>query len=113
LLIKKRGNYAARVAAATFLANLLILRAAVLWWSNPLPRALAILLSASTNNFFAVSMSLPSNATITFFTAVYRRHTNFAIQTIPQYFTGDADFGKKVYCQILKQGLKRKMSRFW
>jgi hypothetical protein len=41
---------------------------------------------------------------ITFFTAVYKRYTNFSIQTISQYFHGDTDFGKKVYCQIDRIG---------
>jgi len=52
----------------------------------------------------AQDIYLTGNPQITFFTAVYRRHTNFAIQSIPQYFTGDADFGKKVYCQIDRIG---------
>jgi len=47
---------------------------------------------------------LSGNPQITFFTAVYRRHTNFAIQSIPQYFNGNADFGQKVYCLIDRVG---------
>jgi hypothetical protein len=52
----------------------------------------------------AQDIYLTGNPQITFFTAVYRRHTNFAIQNIPQYFTGEANFGKKVYCQIDRIG---------
>jgi hypothetical protein len=47
---------------------------------------------------------LTGNPQITFFTAVYRRYTNFAIQNIPQYFTGNSDFGQKVYCLIDRIG---------
>jgi len=47
---------------------------------------------------------LSGNPQITFFIGVYKRYTNFAIQSIPQYFTGDADFGQKVYCNIDRIG---------
>lgn len=47
---------------------------------------------------------LTGNPQITFFTAVYRRYTNFAIQSVNQYFTGNADFGQKVYCVIDRIG---------
>jgi hypothetical protein len=52
----------------------------------------------------AQDVYLTGNPQITFFTAVYRRHTNFAIQSIPQYFNGNADFGQKVYCLIDRIG---------
>jgi hypothetical protein len=52
----------------------------------------------------AQDIYLTGNPQITFFTAVYRRYTNFAVQNIPQYFTGNADFGQKVYCQIDRIG---------
>ena len=41
---------------------------------------------------------------ITFFKIVYRRHTNFAIEQIPQYFITTPDFGKKTTCTISKRG---------
>jgi hypothetical protein len=47
---------------------------------------------------------LTGNPQITFFVGVYRRYTNFAIQNIPQYFTGNATFGQKVYCQLDRIG---------
>jgi hypothetical protein len=47
---------------------------------------------------------LTGNPQITFFTAVYRRYTNFAIQNVNQYFTGNGDFGQKVYCLIDRIG---------
>lgn len=52
----------------------------------------------------AQDIYLTGNPQITFFLAVYRRYTNFAIQNIPQYFTGEANFGKKVYCQLDRIG---------
>lgn len=52
----------------------------------------------------AQDIYLTGNPQITFFTAIYRRHTNFAIQNIPQYFNGNSDFGQKVYCQIDRIG---------
>ena len=52
----------------------------------------------------AQNIYLSGNPQITFFTAVYRRHTNFAIQNVSQYFTGNADFGQKVYCQVDRIG---------
>lgn len=47
---------------------------------------------------------LSGNPQITFFTAVFRRYTNFAIQSIHQYFTGNGDFGQRVYCVIDRIG---------
>ena len=44
----------------------------------------------------AQDIYLTGNPQITFFTAVYRRYTNFAIQSVSQFFTGNADFGQKV-----------------
>ena len=38
------------------------------------------------------------------FKVVYRRHTNFAIESIEQVFTGTADFGRKVTCTISRNG---------
>lgn len=35
---------------------------------------------------------------------VYRRHTNFALEAIPQTFQGTADFGKKVTATISRNG---------
>jgi len=47
---------------------------------------------------------LSGNPQITFFIGVYKRYTNFAIQSVPQYFIGDANFGQKVYCQMDRIG---------
>jgi len=40
--------------------------------------------------------------TITFFKVLYKRHTNFAIEPMPQLFNTKADFGNRVTCTIAK-----------
>lgn len=45
---------------------------------------------------------LIGNPSITFFKVVYRRHTNFSIESIEQPFKGDPDFGKKVEAVIAR-----------
>ena len=47
---------------------------------------------------------LTGNPQITFFVSVYKRHTNFAIESIREYFIGGADFGKKVSCVVDRYG---------
>jgi len=39
-----------------------------------------------------------------FFKVVYRRHTNFAVEPIPQTWNGSADFGRTVTCNINRNG---------
>jgi len=41
---------------------------------------------------------------ITFFKIVYKRHTNFSMESIRQTFNGQADFGRKVSCTIARNG---------
>jgi len=43
---------------------------------------------------------LTGNPQITFFIAVYKRHTNFSIESIQLEFQGVANFGTKVFCDI-------------
>jgi hypothetical protein len=38
------------------------------------------------------------------FKVVYRRHTNFAIESIEQTFNGTVDFGRKVSCTVSRNG---------
>uniref|UniRef100_A0A6C0E8F4 Major capsid protein N-terminal domain-containing protein n=1 Tax=viral metagenome TaxID=1070528 RepID=A0A6C0E8F4_9ZZZZ len=52
----------------------------------------------------AQDIYLTGNAQITFFKVVYRRHTNFSIESIEQTFEGDVDFGKKVTVTIARNG---------
>ncbi len=52
----------------------------------------------------AQDIYLTGNPQITYFVAVYRRYSNFAIENVPQYFYGNADFGQKVYCKFDRIG---------
>ena len=52
----------------------------------------------------AQDVYLTGNPQITFFKVVYRRHTNFAVEGIEQPFQGTADFARKVYVPILRNG---------
>lgn len=52
----------------------------------------------------AQDIHLSGNPQITFFIAVYKRYTNFAIENVQQLFTGNANFGQKVYCDIERVG---------
>ena len=47
---------------------------------------------------------LTGNPQITWFKMVYRRYTNFAIESMPMYFDGDPDFGKRLTCLIPRRG---------
>lgn len=47
---------------------------------------------------------LSSNPQVTFFKLVYRRHTNFAMESIRQPFNSDPDFGKRITCEIPRHG---------
>lgn len=47
---------------------------------------------------------LTGNPQITFFKVVYRRHTNFALESIEQTFNGTVDFGRKVTCTVSRNG---------
>jgi hypothetical protein len=42
----------------------------------------------------AQDVYLTGNPQITFFKVVYRRHTNFAMESIAQTFNGNSNFGK-------------------
>ena len=52
----------------------------------------------------AQDVYLTGNPQITFFKVVYRRHTNFSMESIEQIFNGTADFGKRVTCTISRNG---------
>lgn len=47
---------------------------------------------------------LTGNPQITFFKVIYRRHTNFSMESIEQTFNGSADWGKKVTCTVSRNG---------
>ncbi len=52
----------------------------------------------------AQDVYLTSDPTITFWKAIYRRHTNFAMESMVQSFTGIANFGNKIQCKISRNG---------
>jgi hypothetical protein len=47
---------------------------------------------------------LNANPQVTFFKVVYRRHTNFSVEPIPQPWNGAADFGRVVTTTINRNG---------
>ena len=52
----------------------------------------------------AQDLYLSGNPQITFFIAVYRRHTNFAIESIQQTFNGSPNYNSRVTCTIARNG---------
>ena len=52
----------------------------------------------------AQDIYLTGNPQITFFKVVYRRHTNFSMESIVQTFSGSADFGSDVVATISRNG---------
>ena len=47
---------------------------------------------------------LIGNSEITFFKTVYRRHTNFSMETIEQIFNNNVKFGQRLRCVIDRKG---------
>jgi hypothetical protein len=52
----------------------------------------------------AQDKDLTGNPQITFFKLVYRRYSNFAMESIEQTHTGSCDFGRRVSCAISRNG---------
>jgi hypothetical protein len=52
----------------------------------------------------AQDVYLTGHPQITFWKVTYRRHTNFAMESIEQTFNGQADFGRRVQCTISRNG---------
>jgi len=52
----------------------------------------------------AQDVFLTGTPEITFWKVSYRRHTNFALESIEQTFQGQADFGRRVTCTISRNG---------
>jgi len=52
----------------------------------------------------AQDVFLTGTPEITFWKVSYRRHTNFAMESIEQTFSGQADFGRRVQCTISRNG---------
>jgi hypothetical protein len=56
-------------------------------------------------NYGVQDLYLTGTPQITFFKSIYRRHTNFSIETMKQHFKEDKiDFGKKLTCFVEKNG---------
>lgn len=49
-------------------------------------------------------MYLTGDPQITFFKVLYRRHTNFSVESVPQYFSHAANFGETVSCIVSRAG---------
>lgn len=64
-----------------------------------MPGAIAQLVSYGAQDVY-----LTGNPQITFFKSVYRRYTNFAMESIQQTFDGDTDFGKFPTVTISRNG---------
>ena len=52
----------------------------------------------------AQDVYLTGNPQITFFKVIYRRYTNFAMESIENPFNGAPNFGKKVTCTVQRNG---------
>src|SRR3989304_6581912 len=52
----------------------------------------------------AQDIYITGNPQITFFKVVYRRHTNFAVESIEQFFSGTTNFARKSSCEISRNG---------
>ena len=55
-------------------------------------------------SFGSQDLYLTGQPQITWFKMIYRRYTNFALESIQQLFTGDVDFGRKLSCTISRNG---------
>ncbi|ABT16285.1 major capsid protein VP54 [Acanthocystis turfacea Chlorella virus MO0605SPH] len=55
-------------------------------------------------SYGAQDVYLTGNPQITFFKAIYRRYTNFAVESIQQAMDGTTDFGKFPTCTISRNG---------
>ena len=64
-----------------------------------MPGAIAQLVSYGAQDVY-----LTGNPQITFFKSVYRRYTNFALESIQQTFDGDTDFGKFPTVTVSRNG---------
>ena len=52
----------------------------------------------------AQDIYLTGNPQITYFKVVYRRHTNFAVESVEQNFNGTVDFNRRAVCTIDRAG---------
>ena len=52
----------------------------------------------------AQDVYLTGNPQITFFKSVYRRYTNFSMESVEQTIVGTKNFGQRVECKIERVG---------
>ena len=52
----------------------------------------------------AQDIYLTGNPNVTYFKSIFKRHTNFSIESIQQNFKGDLKFGKRISCTIKRVG---------
>mgnify|MGYP001435738975 CR=1 FL=1 len=52
----------------------------------------------------AQDIYLTGNPNVTYFKSVFKRHTNFSMETIQQSFSGDLNFGRKLNATIKRTG---------
>ena len=52
----------------------------------------------------AEDIYLTGNPQITFFKVVYRRHTNFSMESVVQTFNGNVGFANRVICTVSRNG---------
>lgn len=52
----------------------------------------------------AQDLYLTGDPEITFFKAIYKRHTNYSLESIEQTFNGQVGYGKRVSCTISRNG---------
>ena len=52
----------------------------------------------------AQDLYLTGNPQTSLFLTAYKRHTNFSLESIQQFFTGEFGFGKKIYCKLDRIG---------
>ena len=50
------------------------------------------------------NLYITNNPQITFFKTIYKRHTNFAVDTIQEFFNGNVNFGQQIKCKLSKNG---------
>jgi hypothetical protein len=50
------------------------------------------------------NLYITENPQITFFKTIYKRHTNFSIDTIQEFFNGKINFGQQIKCKLSKNG---------
>ena len=52
----------------------------------------------------AQDIFLTGNPNVTYFKSVFKRHTNFSMESIQQVFSGDLNFGKRINSTIKRTG---------